>query len=35
MVESLATIEAAVRTMVSLIDAMNREGTDTAPDSAS
>jgi len=35
MVESLATIEEAVRAMVTVIDAMGREGADGSPDSAS
>ena len=34
MLESLATIEAAARTMVSLIDTMGRDGADSPPDSA-
>ena len=34
MLESLATIEAAVRVMVAMIEAMGREGADYAPDSA-
>ena len=34
MVEALGTIEAAVRTMVTLIDAMGRDGVDGPPDAA-
>ena len=34
MVEALGTIEAAVRTMVTLIDAMGRDGGDGPPDAA-
>ena len=35
MVEALATIEAAVRTMVTLIEAMGRDGGDGSPNAAS
>ena len=34
MLESLATIDEAVRTMVTVIDAMGRDGADGPPDSA-
>jgi len=34
MVEALTTIETAVRTMVTLIDAMGRDGGDGPPDAA-
>jgi signal transduction histidine kinase len=34
MLESLATIEEAVRTMVSLIDVLGRDAADGSPDSA-
>jgi signal transduction histidine kinase len=34
LLESLATIEAAVRVMVPMIEAMGRESADNAPDSA-
>ena len=34
MLESLATIEAALKIMVPLIEAIGREGAETAPDSA-